>query len=99
MVQELACVVLAADAGEIRVHSSKGQGTQPLSCVSQELACVDLAAEIGERALEVIRGAIEAGAAAEKEAAAQRLLRELEEEDAGKKVRWKGSQRTCQGCP
>jgi hypothetical protein len=48
---------------------------------------VDLAAEVGERALEVIRGAIEAGAAAEKEAAAQRLLRELEEEDAGKKAR------------
>ncbi len=48
---------------------------------------MDLAAEVGERALEVIRGAIEAGAAAEKEAAAQRLLRELEEEDAGKKAR------------
>lgn len=47
---------------------------------------MDLAAEVGERALEVIRGAIEAGAAAEKEAAAQRLLRELEEEDADKKV-------------
>ena len=58
---------------------------------------MDLAAEIGERALEVIRGAIEAGAAAEKEAAAQRLLRELEEEDAGKKVRREGFQGACQG--
>jgi hypothetical protein len=48
---------------------------------------VDLAAEITERALEIVRSHIEAAAAHDREEAAARLLRELELEDAGKKVR------------
>lgn len=52
----------------------------------QELACVDLAGEITERALELVRAHIEAAAAHDREEAAARLLRELELEDAGKKV-------------
>ena len=46
------------------------------------MACVDMALEISERALEVVRGQIEAAAAAAKEAASHSLLRELEEEAA-----------------
>lgn len=47
---------------------------------------MDLAAEITERALEVVRSRVEAAAARDREEAAARLLRELELEDAGKKV-------------
>ena len=57
----------------------------------QELSCVDLSLDVSERALEVVRAQIEDAARQAKEEASFSLLRELEEEEAAKKVRivWK----------
>ncbi len=52
----------------------------------QELSCVDLSLDIAERCLEIVRGTIEEHAHAAKEKEYQSLLRELDAEEAAKKV-------------
>ena len=54
--------------------------------VTQELSCVDLSLDIAERCLEIVRGTIEEHARAAKEKEYQSLLRELDAEEAAKKV-------------
>ena len=59
----------------------------------QELSCSDMATEISTRAMEVVRARIEAAAAAAKEHASSRLLRELEEERESAELR--AAKRVC----